>query len=188
MLLYIWLRGIESTFLESNSKSVCLAKELCTVLIWEWMTELRTFQRCETQYLMNPDPKHNICLSLCYLVWIWKREPFHSCIKRPAELFQLLFKRAFENDLVWEKKSTCKVGPRETAESWMFISTERMAWVAQALLITCIKILSILDIQASSFTLDDAFNICQRPNQQETQDNFKPAWQRRCCPACCLVQ
>ena len=47
MLLYIWLRDIESTFLESNSKSVCLAKELCTVLIWEWMIELRTFEGYE---------------------------------------------------------------------------------------------------------------------------------------------
>ena len=95
----MWLWGIEPTFFESNSKSVCLAKELCTVLIWEWMTELSTFKidANPTQYLTNPDPKHNIYTSFCYLVWIWKRESFHSSIKRPTELFQLLFRRAVEN-------------------------------------------------------------------------------------------
>ena len=31
---------------------------------------------------------------------------------------------------------TCRVGPRVTEGSWMFIRTDRIAWVAQALLIT----------------------------------------------------
>ena len=34
------------------------------------------------------------------------------------------------------KKFTCRVGPRVTEGSWMFIRTDRIAWVAQALLIT----------------------------------------------------
>ena len=31
---------------------------------------------------------------------------------------------------------TCRVGPRVTEGSWMFMRTERIAWVAQALFIT----------------------------------------------------
>ena len=81
------------------------------------------------------------------LVRVGHSQSFHASIKRTTKLFEFLFYKIRFSIEQNQDRQTCNVEPRTTAGSSMFMRTERMAWVAQALFITCLakKILSNLE-------------------------------------------